>query len=117
MEVAVQALVKAEELHLECVEFECDSTGVVFVLQGMQEYGDWQDADTVSLGRTVLSRHPLWNFRFINRECNRSAHNIAQWAKQSEFSGYVNLHILPCFVFCEGGDVSVNSTSDDNIAG
>lgn len=113
----MQTLLKIEELQLERVEFESDSIGVVFALQGLQDYVNWQAAYATSIGRLMLSRQALWNFRLVNKQCNSSAHNLARWAKQFEFYGHVNLSHLPCFVFCESGDNSVNSFPKDNIAG
>lgn len=61
MEVVIQVR-KKEELHLDEVDFESDSLGVVFVLQGLKEYEDWQAFETMDKGRVILGKHPLWNF-------------------------------------------------------
>lgn len=77
MSVVIQALSKADELGLDKVLIECDSVGVIFALQGLKQYEDWQARALLTKGKRLLSKHPLWICKHINRQCNRSAHRLA----------------------------------------
>lgn len=115
MEVVVQALIKAEEMNMEKADIESDSLGVILALQGLKDYEDWQAEDNTKKGRDILRRQTLWNLQHVNRQCNRHAHNLPQWAISSNFSGHVNLRSLSSFIFCEGEDDLVGPMVDDNL--
>lgn len=114
MEVVVQAISKAEELNLDRVIFESDSLGVVFALQGVNDYEVWQFRSSLLQGKCILTIHPLWSCKHISRRSNRSAHNLAHWARLSNYSGEVNINSLHPSIFCNDGGSFVNPHFDIN---
>lgn len=102
-EVANQALHIATTLNLSKVIIEGDATTVVMALNGIDDYTDWRVTHLSIDGRSTLSQHCLWQLQYAPRECNRSAHNLAQWAKTTDFCGRIESPLLPLVVWCDRG--------------
>lgn len=92
--------------------FEGDARGVILALNGDHTYEDWRSSSLVKFGWSFVNRWPLWSVNFVPRQCNSVAYNLAQWAANSNFSGFVPSHRLPIYVVQDMGTSVVNLDAD-----
>lgn len=102
-ETAIQALQNAVELCLDVVEFEGDACNVILALHGMEQYEDWRAMQNLITGRKLRMQHSGWTLRHVYRECNGSAHNLAQWAVSRRIIRSLDVTTLPPTIWCDRG--------------
>lgn len=88
-EAAIQALKRAQELHLEKIHFEGDAANVILALQGVVRFEDWRAKAKLDEGHRLLSQHLYWSVGFTPRKCNSTGHWLAKWATSLSFCGSV----------------------------
>lgn len=98
-EAILQALKIATHLNIDRAIFEGDARKVILALRDMKDFEDWRASHLLQEGRNLLFRNRFWFLSFIPRLCNMATHELAKWAKFSNFVGEVNLESLPpgCF--------------------
>lgn len=102
-EAAAQALLNAEALRLEQVEFEGDSFNVIMALNDVTQAEDWHAIHLILQGRKLLQQHCHWIMKHTLRDCNFSAHHLAQWAKSLPLCGSIDLTTLSPAIWCDRG--------------
>lgn len=97
-----------EDLQSPKLIFEGDALGVIQALHGNKAHEDWRSSPLVDAGRKLVSLWPYWSIKYVPRQLNSVAHNLANWVARSDFSGYVNPHLLPHSVMQAMNDSVVN---------
>lgn len=95
VEVAVQAFQVTEALQLDKVSFEGDAHNVIMTILGCSQFEDWKVETIMETGKVLFNCRLFWRLVFAHRSCNLAAHELAKWAFSSDFSGQVDLSILP----------------------
>ena len=64
---------------------------------------EWRGKSLIDAGRDILSAHVTWKILHTSRLCNRSAHNLAEWAQSLDIVGYISPPNIPPAVICDRG--------------
>lgn len=86
---------------------------MVLAIKGTEADIDWMATASIQKSCDLLKAKPLWFVEHTSRRCNFFAHNLAKWARLSNFRGSVNLESLPPCVFCDGEDLTLDLLDDD----
>lgn len=95
MKAAIQALKVATQLKMKVTTFKGDEFNVIMTLNGLEEYDEWKTRKLINQGRKVLAQNCSCILKFSPTDCNRCAHNLIKWTRQSNYRKYVDPILLP----------------------
>ncbi|KAL3626892.1 hypothetical protein CASFOL_029297 [Castilleja foliolosa] len=85
------------------VIIESDCLNVVSFINGSSNNTFWTASPVVDRIRRCWNCWPTWIFKYTHRSSNGAAHNLANWADNYSFVGYISLDDIPVSVFCDQG--------------
>ena len=97
----VNGLKIAEDKQLPQIIAEGDAWNVIKALHGDLDAVDWRGQTITDEAQSALSRHNNWKVVYTSRMCNRTAHNLASWARTQGIFGFLQPSLLPHSVFCD----------------
>ncbi|KAL3640561.1 hypothetical protein CASFOL_015529 [Castilleja foliolosa] len=105
----LEACLVAEKLNLHMAIFESDCLNAISSINGNSLINFWPSDPVVEKIKRAWSNWPMWTFTFTSRRNNEAVHELAKWAKNSSFVGFVPLNTIPISVFCDFGFPIVDS--------
>ncbi|KAL3642607.1 hypothetical protein CASFOL_013422 [Castilleja foliolosa] len=90
-------------LKIDKAIVESDSLIAITMLSSKPQNSYWTASPIVEKIFKVWHCWPNWSFKFIPRNANNAAHNLAKWSFVCNLEGLIPLDSLPTSVFCDSG--------------